>query len=146
MSRELGHSFSRCHIFQMDVKGQRTDQPLTRLPRCRIWKMGGAKMNNRATETTPLLSLWKDFNKNDVKWNLLDKSKKMFRNRPRPPRHCPCEKTLITSCIKNQARDFAGISNMGTDGQTNGVSFRGACSRLKSMWIGIPWKRQWKWH
>jgi hypothetical protein len=36
-----------------------------------------------------------------------------------------------TSCITNQARDFPGRSNMGTDGPTNGVSYRGACSRLK---------------
>jgi hypothetical protein len=56
-----------------------------------------------------------------------------------------------TSCITNQARDFARRSNMGTDqptnqptiqpanqptnqptdGQTNGVSCRGACLRLK---------------
>jgi hypothetical protein len=46
---------------------------------------------------------------------------------------------FLTSCITNQARDFAGRSNMGTnqptnqqtDGPTNGVCYRGACSRLK---------------
>jgi hypothetical protein len=40
-----------------------------------------------------------------------------------------------TSCITNQARDFAGRGNMvmngWTNGPTNGMSHRGACSRLE---------------